>query len=544
MFQELLKSGREFFKEIFLCEDRIFTLNVIVMHGALILLSFLFIYLFSYSTSFRYPFFGGDSAVFQTVGKYWSEGVIPYKELFEHKGPLLFLIDAVGYAIYPRVGIMIPQTIFMYISLLLIWKMTGLYFSFRAKIFCLVLTLIYFVSHYESGNLAGEYSVVFLSAAAYCFMKFLKSSSHDPLYGFIYGLGFGACVLLRATNAMPICCFAFLSMVLLIQSKEFKNLRKNFLSFCTGFVIICLPFVIYFAAHDALYDMIYGTILLNVKYAVNASFHNDDKTYFSFIFVTLNFFPLFLMILASVFEILVDRKNKIAWCGLFSGIMLLIMLMRLRHYFHYSMIIVPVLPLLFVLLRNALKNFIRSVKEIWRIPGFSFKRTLCKFFLPIFVVSMTAYSALFFYFQLNACTYAFSSKIIENEANYIKESADIQDLQKIIPENERASFVTWGLSGYISRWILETGIKPRNRFFFNQKAFGMLDPNVRKEWFDGVTSNYPLWILYGGKLKVESLFIFIKLEDSEVENLLAEKYILKGEIPLEAQTLKLYRLKE
>ena len=114
-------------KEIFLGEEKIFTPKVILLHVALLSISFLLIYFFSYTTSFRYPTSVGDSSVFQVVGKYWAEGIIPYKELFDHKGPLIFFIDAIGWMICPRAGIMIPQIICMYITCLFLWRMIELY---------------------------------------------------------------------------------------------------------------------------------------------------------------------------------------------------------------------------------------------------------------------------------------------------------------------------------------------------------------------------------------------------------------------------------
>lgn len=151
--------------------------QTISLHIALILISVAFISIYSTTTSFLYPYVGGDSAVFQVLGKYWLEGFLPYKDLFDHKGPLLFFINAIGWTIHPREGIMISQIIFMYLSLLLIWRMLDLYFdSLRLKILCFSLPLIYFISRYV-GNNASEYSVVFVSAAAYCFMLSLKTSA-------------------------------------------------------------------------------------------------------------------------------------------------------------------------------------------------------------------------------------------------------------------------------------------------------------------------------------------------------------------------------
>ena len=46
---------------------------------AVLALAAAFVLRFSYSTSFLYPgYCGFDSAIFQTIGKYWAEEVTPY----------------------------------------------------------------------------------------------------------------------------------------------------------------------------------------------------------------------------------------------------------------------------------------------------------------------------------------------------------------------------------------------------------------------------------------------------------------------------------
>lgn len=164
----------KFIKEIFLGEERIFTLNVIFFHVALILMSFAFVYVFSYATSFGYNLLGGDSAIFQVVGKYWTQGYLPYVDLFDHKGPLLFLINAIGYMIYPPSGVMVPQIICLYLSCLFVWRAMSLYSSSHWRIFFMLFTLIYYAAHYEEGNHVSEYALPFLSVAAYCFLLVLR----------------------------------------------------------------------------------------------------------------------------------------------------------------------------------------------------------------------------------------------------------------------------------------------------------------------------------------------------------------------------------
>ena len=57
-----------------------------------LVLAALFVSAFSYGTS---PFYVNhafsDSAMFQVIGKGWAEGSLPYVDLWDSKGPLIFL---------------------------------------------------------------------------------------------------------------------------------------------------------------------------------------------------------------------------------------------------------------------------------------------------------------------------------------------------------------------------------------------------------------------------------------------------------------------
>lgn len=41
-------------------------------------------------------YYGGDSAVFILIGKMFNAGKVPYVDFFEHKGPTLIFIEAIG----------------------------------------------------------------------------------------------------------------------------------------------------------------------------------------------------------------------------------------------------------------------------------------------------------------------------------------------------------------------------------------------------------------------------------------------------------------
>ena len=507
-------------------------------HTMLFIAATLFIYFCSTSTSSQYNSLGDDSAIFQAVGKGWAEGFLPYVDLFENKGPLIFLIDALGYMIYPRLGILLLQVPMMYLSMLLAWRSLGLFLSGKAKFAAAFFMIIHYSIYSLDGNRTEEWSMPFLMAATYCFLRTLKDGICPVTFGFIYGLGFGACTLLRMINGLPICCYSLLSAIFLFQARDFKALRKNILNFCVGFVIICLPFVIYFAAHGALYDMLYGTILLNVFYsAQRGNFlltHLEEYT----TYIIGNFMPLYLLIVVSVLE-LIKNKSRLATSGLFCGAAMLWLMFKLSPYFGYCALNTPLLLIFFAVLTAFLKNF----REIWFAKGVSLKRMTCKIIAGLFMIYPLVLVNLL------------SNKLVEENSDFLndynrKELSEMTRLAELIPIEERGSVMIWAEGLHASHWILITGIMPRCRFFGNVKAFATVDPNVKREWLEVARANPPQWLIYSapvsefvGNEEDEWIKAFRTNRDADIERLLQERYNLADETETYLDSFRLYRLK-
>jgi len=456
------------FREVFFGDEKSFTFKVALFHFMVLSVSILFLYLFSYSTSPRYFFIGYDSIVFQIVGKCWAEGLLPYVGIFENKGPLLFLINALGYMIYPRYGIFLLQIPFMYFSFLFMWRAVELYWSQRATSVIWLFMIFWRTSVIYEGNRTEEYSMPFLMVAVYFFLRYLKEEKNflPPFVGFIYGLGFGACVLMRTTNGLPICCYVLLTTIFLIHAGAFKNIWQNFLSFCAGFVVICLPFVIYFAAHGALYDMLYGTILLNIKYATN--YNTDSQEHFAYMYgYAMHYFKsLFWLIIAAFFNILFNIKSKLAWSGLFTGSAMLFFLIKSRPLIGYPELILSLLPILSAILYSLKTIFLPKLKEIWSIRGVSLKRTFCKA-LILSLISLCIYNV---HLMLNESFITMFFKFY-NSAEFVelarREQNEFYELQSLIPEDEVNSVVSWG-------WAFFSGIEYKAALSFFWKRNKLL----------------------------------------------------------------------
>ena len=189
--------------------------------------------------------------------------------------------------------------------------------------------------------------------------------------------------MIRLSDAAQICCQCFLVAVFLLQARNFKTLWQNVLSFLAGFVVICLPFVIYFAAHNALYDMIYATLLFNLKYTLVET--TDLPIMLRINYQAFHCFPFLVMILLAVLSLWKNPSNKLMQSALFIGAMLLCMFMKLRYFPHYFMLFLPVAPILFAVLHksyDALHKVLHGKKS-------PLLRVLIKVFIVLAVFQVT-----------------------------------------------------------------------------------------------------------------------------------------------------------
>ncbi|MCR5834374.1 MAG: hypothetical protein K6G55_06990 [Selenomonadaceae bacterium] len=531
MAREIFFGGGKTFGEIFRT------------HAALLISATVLLYISSTSTSPLYLSFGNDSAIFQAVGRCWSEGLIPYVDAFENKGALIFAIDAIGYLIAPRTGIFLLQIPAMYLSMLLAWRSLSLYLSGRTKIFASVFMIIFYTIYSIDGNRTEEWSMSFLMASTYFFLRGFQFEDGKffcpPVVGLINGIGFGACVFLRAMNAMPLCCYVFLTAIFLLRDREFKTLLRNGLMFVIGALLVSLPFVIYFAAHGALYEMFYGTILLNIMYTGQREnfllTHLNEFTDYMLIY----FMPLILMIVFGAVEF-VRNKNRLTVSIIFTAVVMLIMFMRLSLYSGYYALITPLFPVFFA----AIIPLAKKIRAVLSDSVHPIKRILCK----ILIVTIAIYPITLF------C--GVSDLIIENNSDFIRQyhqtvKSEFLRLKEVIPPNERNSVMAWSEGMQISKFILTTGILPANRFFSNVKAFSDIDPNVKREWFTVARDNSVKWIVYcfhngesNGNYEDDWVKYFRRNRDIDVERFLTERYNLSAETELYYSTFKLYRLKD
>ena len=240
------------------------------------------IFLTSCYTSPLYPdYYGYDSAIFSLLGKGITEGKNLYTELFDHKGPMIFFINALGFSLGGHLGIWGLQCLFGLVSLFLLYytgKMLRRTESYTSLWECLLIFIagyaVFFYT-FQRGNLTEEYSLPFISCALFLLVKYALHTEKDPLHPPVYSVLYGICLaylaFLRLNNSVTICAGILAVAIYLIYKKEYQNLLWNLLFGIMGILLIAVPVLVYFHQNNSLEEMIYATFLHNFQIAGNTA---------------------------------------------------------------------------------------------------------------------------------------------------------------------------------------------------------------------------------------------------------------------------------
>ena len=349
-----MKKMIELFNKI--CDNKYFPL-------VLILIAFLFLSVFSWSTS---PFFthdGMDSAVFKTMGQALLKGKVLYRDIFDHKGPYLYFINAFGQWLIPgRVGIFLLQVVGLSIALLCMFKTSKLFVKPSFAFISLLLSLFILGGHIQEGNQCEEWMMYSICISLYyvCFYFVKKSDLEHPFhYSIVYGLCFGFSFFIRPNDAVAWMGGFMIGVVLwLLYCKKYKNAVLNILCFFAGFLIMAIPVLIYFGCNGALSDLWYGLIGFNQEYSggikrlllSSCSIGGGKMVWF--------------LLLAIFVWLLYDTKYTKLLLVMFPACFMAIFLTGTNLFLHYFICITPFWLIFFTFF------FLKSQKTYWTIAVF------------------------------------------------------------------------------------------------------------------------------------------------------------------------------
>lgn len=436
----------------------------------LFLCSVFFILLFSTSTTPLYENYGIDSGVFQVIGKEWANGKLPYIDVWDQKGPFIFFINMIGYSISGNaIGIFLIQIVALFLSLIATFKTCQLYTTNGKSLLLCSLFLAWLLRTYSCGNMTEEYCLPFLCFSFYGVVKWLKQTgegtySHSGIFAFVYGMAFAVSLLTRLTNAIGVSFAVFFIFIVLLIHKEWKNIGVNILAFLAGVALFMIPCICYFAAHDALYEMWYGTILFNLEYAESSVPTASLK---GWLVDLLKQWPCTVLVIASILLYVKNKSERTtALLFLLVGIMTFLYLHNSRGYEHYTQISTPYIVISILLL--SLTGLSKKIKI-----GAS-----CLIYGVALLIGVKS--------AMLMRSYAVSDVDRVNRASRIL---------SVVPQNERDRILCWDCDPFI---YLKNDICPSMRFFCFQNSQIVAGPSVEELMLSDFSMRKPLWVLVSG----------------------------------------------
>ncbi|MFV0469088.1 MAG: hypothetical protein ACK5MK_09210, partial [Dysgonomonas sp.] len=472
-----------------------------IMYPVLFILGTIFLLITSQSTSplFLHTRFGFDSTMFILMGQSLLDGKTLYMDVFDHKGPILYFIEAFAQIlVYGKIGVFIVQIFNMFFSLVLLLKSIRIFTKSAIDIcFIFFLFFLFYKFTVSEGNMTEEYCLLLSLLALYTTLRFYFIDNKNISYWkiIILGLCFSLAFWIRPNNAgVTSACFAFIFLVTLFR-RNWKLLFKETLLFVSIFIIISALIFAYFymkAGIQGINDMIFAYFKFNITYAQGVYFNLKSKSYMLFAFICLS--SILSLCCGSYFLYKKQKDRNILLLAFLLIIFGILPMCIGRTFVHYLTVILPLMPL------GLLLFFASHVHS----------STMRKWYPYVFAAVVIAAIPAVVIFRWPK---VFVTQDTERIALSIKKEIPVNELSDVFCYTTHPSF------------YLITGIKPYYKYFAIQEGLGMDAPQIYNDVDSMMSYRKPKWIVTGWNVSEKSDGIYnISFKKAIMKNYSLYKY--------------------
>lgn len=215
--------------------------------------------------------FWTDSNLYFTIGRGMLGGLMPYRDLFDHKGPLIFMLYALGALVSDTsfFGVFLLEAVSLAAMLFFAQRTVALYGRGRLTLAAIPLTAVVTVcsTAFNQGGSAEEFCLPALSLALYCALRRMKEGAGCKRPARLYA-AFGAAMGWVFSIKYTDCGLFFgLGLALLLYDVWARGVRRAIASglwMLLGMAAVVMPIGAYLAANGVLDDMIEVYFIQNV----------------------------------------------------------------------------------------------------------------------------------------------------------------------------------------------------------------------------------------------------------------------------------------
>lgn len=216
-----------------------------------------------------------DSSVFLYTADTILDGGLPYRDVWDHKGPLIYYIDALGLLLGDgsRWGVWLLELVFVVGAAWLGYRLLREVFGHYPALFASVIWVVNLAWVLDRGNLTEEYGLLFQFGALWFFWRALRDEDQRNYWG--VGLMAALAFLLRP-NLVGISGGILLYLVLrLLGQRNVANQQPLRLA-AGGFLIPIALFGVYFGLNGILFDVWDQVFYFNFIYT-DTSWYNRGE---------------------------------------------------------------------------------------------------------------------------------------------------------------------------------------------------------------------------------------------------------------------------
>lgn len=233
-----------------------------------------------YSPIYHYCF-KEDEICYKIMAKGLLDGKMPYRDLFDHKGPLTYFIYALGY-IFTRNTDTVLMLLFSVINVatyITAYKTLRLFYDEEKSLFStmLFLTVIGFSAANILSSMSKPENVLMLPVmlSAYVFLRKHNNVNTSGQYLFsikemyFIGLMCGCVFMIKLNFCIYYLTFIGLYFIWILVRKQIKNLLIQGFTFLAGILTIVIPIFLFYYLNDALKPLIDTYFLFNISYSTH-----------------------------------------------------------------------------------------------------------------------------------------------------------------------------------------------------------------------------------------------------------------------------------
>ena len=414
----------------------------------LFVFSIFFVVDYSTSTSFLYDYPDtSDSFIFQVLGKFWLHDSIPYRDLYDNKGPFLYAMNAIGYwFVDNQTGLLFVQIPFFFITGIITFHFLQIGFNKKYSFWLSIALLLGLSYGYNGGNNACEYSLPFILCSFLLFYRWIdqratNDTQHPLSCNYLYGVAIGFCMMTRPSNALVVLMIVAYVTFHCLSRKRIKELVLCIIITAAGCLTICLPFILYFTAKGCLYDFYYALIVSNMHYLKNTGLWESPMYMKRAIALIFSYINCFIFFIIGLYQILSNRRRRNGVLWLTMSVVCILFFVRTNCYPNYAHICFPfaIIGLLELKLVYEESNSIEKSRSL--------------ILLIAFILICT---------NITNGAYTFAKNTIHDKSSKKTLYAAYDEMFKSIPKEEYDSFASYNC---LPEMLLRWNICPRYRFF-------------------------------------------------------------------------------